>query len=325
MRVLLPAKKLKKYGFQSRIFYKKVPSSTKSDFLILSKLFDKNALESAKRLKKENNTKVILDICDNKFSSSKSNDVSSIANESNIKKMLEHVDCVTVPTNELKKIFLNNFHYPKDKIFVIDDFIDAPQKFIQLLHPSFFLSNLVFLIFKLRIRFFNNHHKFIWFGASGKEQGTGLDALEENIDQLIKAFSQLNRPSLTIVSNSFKKYMEFKNKVDFKTFYIPWDNSTINKALRIHKIFILPSVINDMTVGKSSNRIITALSNNLEVCADLIPSYKPFANFINHPCNSQNIINSCKASYKSKRPDKSFLLNLEETNLIEWVKILKSL
>ena len=104
MRVLIPARKLKKHGFQSRIFYKKLPSSIESDFLILSKLFDKNALESAKRLKKENNTKVILDICDNKFTSSKTNDVSCIVNHSNIKKILNHVDCITVPTNELKKI-----------------------------------------------------------------------------------------------------------------------------------------------------------------------------------------------------------------------------
>lgn len=325
MRVLIPSIRLKEFGFKSEIFNKDIPVSIKSDFLILSKAFDNNVLQSVIHHKKKNSTKVILDICDNKFFKTESKKTQSYKNFNNIKELLKYIDCVTVPTINLKKIFIESFEFSAGRVFVIDDFIDTPEKFVQPLHPSFILSNIIFSIFKIRLKISKHGQRFIWFGAAGKESGTGLEALAKNADELSRAFMEINQPSLTIVSNSYKKYTEFKKRVNFKTYYVPWDNSTINKVLKLHKVFVLPSVINKMTIGKSSNRIISAFQNELEVVADIIPSYELFANFINHPFNFENIIESAKSSRKSIRPDKSYLLEREESNLLEWVKVLKSI
>lgn len=325
MRVLIPALKLQEYGYESKIFIKKIPISVKSDFIVLSKYYNENALQCVLSQKEKHNTKIILDICDNQFSEIGTPYISKRKAQKWIELLLEHIQCITVPSMDLKRLFIQTFNYPQEKIFIIEDCIDTPEKFIQIFHPNYFFSNLIFLFFKNRINSYPQKSRFIWFGASGKEKGLGIDALIDNVDIINKALCSIDRSSLTIVSNSYKKYSTFKKLTNFKTFYIPWDNSTAQKILGMHNIFLLPSIFNEMTIGKSANRVMTALTNELEVVGDILPSYEIFSDYIQHPFNYENIILAHKKTENLKRPLKSFLLNVEESILLEWIKLFKTI
>lgn len=325
MRVLIPAIKLQEYGLVSKIFKKKIPISIKSDFIVLSKYYDEKVLQNILSHIEKHNTKVILDICDNQFSNTGTPNSLREKARNQIDLLLKYIHCITVPSVELKRIFIETFNYPQEKVFIVEDCIDSPEKFTQVFHPNYFFSNLIFLFFKNRINKYPQKNRFIWFGAAGKHGGLGIDALINNVNTINKAITSIEGSTLTIVSNSYNKYSTFKKLANFKTFYIPWDNSTAQKILRMHNILLLPSAINNMTLGKSANRLITALSNGLVVVGDMLPSYSIFSDYIQHPFNYENIILAHQKTENLQRPIKSILFNFEESILLEWTKIFKTL
>jgi hypothetical protein len=62
-----------------------------------------------------------------------------------------------------------------------------------------------------------------------------------------------------------------------RTYYLPWHGLSFSAALQLHSAAILPIQRNPFTACKTANRVLTAALHGLNVVADEIASYAPFA------------------------------------------------
>ena len=60
-------------------------------------------------------------------------------------------------------------------------------------------------------------------------------------------------------------------------FYLDWDAHTFYKAMKRHKIAVIPIDVNEFTNVKTNNRIALSLFLGLGVVADSIDSYRVFS------------------------------------------------
>jgi hypothetical protein len=119
--------------------------------------------------------------------------------------------------------------------------------------------------------------RLIWFGVHGgpgAEHGV-LDLLK--LEPLLARLAQEFPLSLTVISNSRRKFDRTIGRWAIPTRYLEWSPETFLAALRAHDIAVLPVSGNPFTRCKSNNRLALALHAGLAVIADEIPSYRGFA------------------------------------------------
>ena len=83
--------------------------------------------------------------------------------------------------------------------------------------------------------------------------------------------------SLTIISNSRRKYRKIFSRWAIPIEYLEWSPNTFLDALRAHSVALIPISTNPFTFCKSNNRLALALHSGLAVVADPIPSYAEFS------------------------------------------------
>jgi glycosyltransferase involved in cell wall biosynthesis len=117
----------------------------------------------------------------------------------------------------------------------------------------------------------------IWFGNHGSPYAEGgmLDLLR--IQGVLEAASRRHPVSLTVISNSRRKFLQAVAPWRIPTRYVEWHPSTFLSALALHAIAVIPSADNPFTRCKTNNRLALALAMGLAVVADPVPSYEPFA------------------------------------------------
>ncbi|MBD3749614.1 MAG: hypothetical protein IE931_08965 [Sphingobacteriales bacterium] len=245
----------------------------KYNIVIFSKTYSEEDILTAKHLKKEMKS-VFFDICDNHF-------ILGGSRVHLLDEMLKLSDKIVVSTSSLKEIILKKNVNP-DKILVIPDAIDTFESEKDHCSISHWIEHLKLKRFLSRINTSSvtKEHRIIWFGNSiGSNNDSGMLHLNNLKDLLFKLNTEIPI-SLTVLSNSKKKYKTIFSSWQIPTFYYDWNISTYEQVLKQHGITIIPINVNDFTIAKTNNRIVTSILSGLNVVADEIPSYKEFKEFI---------------------------------------------
>lgn len=271
IRCLLLCQELNKINIPISIYGKSDPPPKT---LIISKKYDSASINHAKFLKQNYGTKIILDICDNHFI------------HDNPRRRLELREAI-FSSDEIiaSSLYLANVIRGECgqniKISIIEDYIEAPyypNLFISILNLRSLLS-LLFLKAKIFISS-PDSKKLVWFGTHQGGYGeSGMQDLQ-NIKPILEKLDQKKQISLTVVSNSYKKYRETTDGWKIQTHYLPWSYITFSKALKFHDIALIPITKNPFTLSKTANRVTTSLIHELQVIADEIPSYKSYSDYI---------------------------------------------
>jgi len=244
--------------------------------LVLSKRYDEATMMIAKRLRSTFGTKLILDICDNHFAFTSTDEV-VVKRAKNLRNAIQAVDMVIASSDYLSGVIRHEVpsHPP---IQVIGDLVDPPSS------PSL-LDKLSNPIEWLNWKKLDDqlvevnpilHTRLVWFGNHGSDYVTGgMNDIRRALPALL-AFHIGQPLSLTVISNSRRKFEILKRETDIPMLYMPWSGAFFSLALKAHAVCIIPINANPFTMAKTGNRVATALVHGLVVVADSIPSYRAF-------------------------------------------------
>lgn len=266
--------------------------SVKFDLIIVSKKYDTATLSAIESSKIKNPAcRVVFDLCDNHFYTD-TEDPGQLQSHTirvdALKRALALADAVTTSSGYLAEVVAKNCDIDQSAIYTIDDCFEPEQEPARRLNIRRLIAEIRLEWLKWRLKIINcPKDRFVWFGTHGVSyaQGGMFDLLECQLD-LNEAFCDSSR-TLTIISNSYWKYREISKKLNIKTFYLPWSQYTINRALRMHQFFLLPIKATPFTSAKSTNRPVTALQNGLQVICDIIPAYEKLRDYLIAPVNDK--------------------------------------
>ena len=243
--------------------------------LVLSKRYDPLSIQKAIELKKKWNTKLYLDICDNHFYHNKP-EPKALKRAGQLLTALQSVDVIIASSEYLAEIIANELNNTTP-IIVIGDLVDFPYKpslSDKLTHPIAYLQ-LKTLEFIFNHNKTNIKNRLVWFGnhsGGGGYADCGMHDIE-SIRLYLEIIHEQTPISLTIISNSWRRYRSLTKNWIIPTFYLPWDKNFFSSALSLHDIAVIPINKNPFTMAKTSNRVETSLAHGLQVIADQIPSY----------------------------------------------------
>jgi hypothetical protein len=262
-----------------------------ADILIISKKYDfeTRKIMSNFRLRNKNGL-IIFDLCDNHFYTDSTipkyfNKNLERVNE--LKKTIEMSDAITTSSDYLAAVVVENCNVDKGSVFAIEDCYENLQKYSFSKKILNIFAELSLWRLKKRLSSSNNiPGRLVWFGTHGVSYAEGgmSDLLE--IKTLLSDPIVLRNGSLTIISNSFSKYRKIAKNFKVRTYYLPWNQYTINRALQLHSILLLPIKHSPFTLSKSANRPVTAILNKLLVVCDMIPAYDNLAKHIISPIDA---------------------------------------
>ncbi len=234
--------------------------------LIISKIYDHSYLRKLTNLKKEHNTKLFLDLCDNHFLDSNKAQI--------IQRLLLDLDGIIVTTNELKNVVNEQTNLP---IYVIPDLLERFEYNCNSILQRIYYK-LKFGIIQTMLKK-NRKYNLIWFGNAKNSFNNGgvndLLLIKERLDALKDDFC------LLIVSNSFWAYFNIKKQLKIKTVYCPFDIYTMPAIFERCAVCVLPISIDEFSSCKSTNRIETLLYYKIAVWTDSVPSYLNYIDYIN--------------------------------------------
>lgn len=238
--------------------------------VVFSKAYDARALGLATTLASRGK-KVCFDICDNHFFGAEGSAV-LIDRKNRLERMLGLAHHVTVSTPVLRSQIAEAFPGTAAKMSVIPDPLD---RLATTPSPDPGPASRVHL-WRLR-RFLASHQprlKLIWFGNHGVPHADGGMADLHRVREPIEAAHRSLPLTLTVVSNSYRKYRSVRAGWKVPTLYLPWNRDSFWTVLRMHDVAILPITRNPFTEAKTINRAATALLADLGVVADAIPGYE---------------------------------------------------
>lgn len=243
------------------------------DAIIFSKSFCSKALAIARAAKTAGRI-VILDLCDNIFEAKRNWKKSGKA--ASLTEMLELADHVVFSTAILAEQIQTVVPHIIERSHIIPDTIETVTH-VQggglSIGDRMALGGLK--------RFLARHENAlhcVWFGKSQGDK-SGFVHLEEAMAEL-EAFSGRHPVTLTIISNKRLQYWQAARRWRIPCHYMSWSLSSINQALAMHQVAVVPLKKNSYTIGKTINRPATAIAAGLGVIADSIESYEELRPFI---------------------------------------------
>jgi hypothetical protein len=123
----------------------------------------------------------------------------------------------------------------------------------------------------------NRTTHLVWFGnhkAGYKDSGL---AHVNKIRPMLEKVNQSDPLALTVISNSRDVFDQVFTGWQLPVFYLDWSAHTFYKAMKRHKIAVIPIDVNEFTKVKTNNRIALSLFLGLGVVADSIDSYQVFS------------------------------------------------
>ncbi len=267
---------LRKLGFNASVYEIGRP---KPDILVLSKRVDLASANHATELKKHG-VKIILDLCDNMFPRGPSSNIEKDGAKE-ISNLFLLCDAVVFATPDLMDVMTSELKLA-GTAFVIGDAIEPPDAFDRrsFYHTALDFLRLSMVSARMKLDGIPKDRRLIWFGMQGaRDLGSGMYDLAKVSPHLDK----LNRKmpiSLTVVSNNFKIYRELFSNQSFTTYYTTWSARHLYDVSKMHSISLIPVSLNNYTIGKTNNRLVTSLLNNLIVAASSLPAYKDFSNYV---------------------------------------------
>lgn len=296
--------------------------------LIISKRYDSETVRFAEIAKREHGVKLIFDLCDNHFYSSKAKNKPLQRDLSSLIALINLADKVVVCSEALSVVVASETGKRLEDIVVIDDLIDDfshVPPWVKVKRPlDLFrcLVNLLKLRELTRVQPLRDK-RLVWFGNLGTA-GTsgGLSDLLDNIQQLNDAYVRFGI-TLSIVTGHSKDLQLLFNEAKFQVFYFEWGLCDFHGILREHGVAYLPVLLDPFTECKSSNRLVTAMSSGLNVIAGEVPSYQKFIPYFSV---NKSLINSLEQIYcgaaKPISPDTLGTICNEEGLIAKWLGLL---
>ena len=244
--------------------------------LVMSKRYDPLSIQQALEIKKKYGTKLYLDICDNHFFY-KNPEPKAVRRAEHLRAAIKALDLVIASSEYLANIIGEEIGNATP-IVVIGDLVDFPHEPClseKLKHPvSYFqFKALEFSLDQLDSTKLN---RLVWFGNHGGGYAdSGMNDLE-TVRPYLEDIHEKTPISLTIISNSWRKYKRLTTDWVFPTFYLPWSKEFFSSALSLHSVAVIPIQKNPFTMAKTGNRVETSLVHGLGVIADEIPSYNEY-------------------------------------------------
>ena len=268
IRCLNTLRQLGKQHFPAELYNEKKESDYR--IVVFSKAYTNKEIVIAERLK-ERGTKIVFDLCDNHFLL----DEDRIAR---LTKMFELADHWVVSSEGLGKVVTNIMGSGKPLTVIEDaveerlsgskaDIVGWVREHIQLYKLDKLLST----------DQDSRATRLVWFGnhkASYKDSGL---AHVNKIRPVLEKINQSDPLTLTVISNSREVFDQVFSGWQLPVFYLEWSAHTFYKAMKRHKIAVIPIDVNEFTQVKTNNRIALSLFLGLGVVADSIDSYQVFS------------------------------------------------
>jgi hypothetical protein len=268
IRCLNTLKQLGKQHFPAELYNKKNESDYR--IVVFSKAYTNKDIVIAARLR-DRGIKIVFDLCDNHF-------LLEEERTARLKKMFELADHWVVSSQALGKIVTNIMGSAKPLTVIEDaveetlsgnkaDIVGWARAHIQLYKLDKIIST---------SQGYGATH-LVWFGnhkAGYKDSGL---AHVNKIRPVLEKVNQSDPLTLTVISNSREVFDQVFTGWQLPVFYLEWSAHTFYKAMKRHKIAVIPIDVNDFTKVKTNNRIALSLFLGLGVVADSIDSYQVFS------------------------------------------------
>jgi hypothetical protein len=247
------------------------------DVLVLAKRYDAPSVAAARRIRDNDGTTLVLDLCDNHFFATDPESWSTRA--AALRGAVAAVDRLIVSTEQLARVVASECPNGPP-IEVIGDAVELPAGAPWNMRRAWPQMEVAALAWKLRKNGVPKASRLVWFGNHGSPNAPGgmLDVLD--LAPVLHNAFRSHPLTLTIVSNDSAKFRQVRRALDIPTHYIAWNRATFSRVLGLHGTALIPIRLNPFSMCKTSNRVETALLHGLSVIADRIPSYDEFAAFI---------------------------------------------
>jgi hypothetical protein len=274
IRCLNPMSELQSRGYPVELFHPQRVGQYAA--VVYSKLYDDATYREANGLQKRG-VRIVLDLCDNHFYNPNGLESLRKAGEQ-LKRMMAIADELVASTAAMSEVMRAELSTPRN-VTIIEDAVETEIRGVSTrFWDRWWAKNQLGKLFRqLEDGKQDGRTPLVWFGIHGgpnAEYGM-LDLLK--LKPLLEKMNRRYPLSLTVISNSKKKYDRAIRPWPFPTYYLNWQADTFFPALRFHAIIVIPISQNPFTRCKSNNRLVSSLYVGVAVVADSIPSYQNFA------------------------------------------------
>jgi hypothetical protein len=234
---------------------------------------------------KSTGTRIVLDNCDNQFAAGPG--VKGWAEGLERVRLLANIADQLVTCSDALATAMHKYTATQAPCRVIDDPVEE-----AIIFPGDNWFKALFSPTRKRSEWHLARHKWlvrsdrragrvplVWFGNHGNQFSPGgmLDLLDKR--EILEAVNRDHPLCLNVISNHKRKFTEHFSDWNLPVHYLEWDRLTFHEALRQHDVSIIPSVDNEFTRCKSSNRLVLSAYQGLTVVADPMPSYRSYSDF----------------------------------------------
>ena len=274
IRCLNPLSELQSSGYPVELFDRSRIGQYAA--VVYTKLYDDATYDEADVLQRRG-VRIVLDLCDNHFYNP--NGLVALSKAAvQLKRMMALADELVASTPAMSEVMRAELSTPR-KITIIEDAVETEIRGVKTPFWDHWRARNQLVKLQRRLAQGNRDGRtpLVWFGIHGGPNADYgmLDLLK--LRPLLETLNRIYPLSLTIISNSKKKYDRSIHSWPFPTYYLKWHADTLFTALRSHAIAVIPVSANPFTRCKSNNRLTLSLSVGLAVVADAIPSYQDFS------------------------------------------------
>jgi hypothetical protein len=255
------------------------PNAAPPEVLVLSKRYDSASLAHAQSLAGAHGTRIVLDLCDNHFHHTLDSAEPLAERALQLRAAVRAVDLVTTASQALAETVQRESPEVR-RVLVVEDAVEHPFEpgwLGKLAEPRVEARLQALRRWLQAMPHVNRSKRLVWFGNHGSP------GVEAGLSDLARVRPLLERHAdlgLTIISNNADRAAQVTSGWTLPTHYIEWHAQTFSRALREHSAVIIPVSRNPFTLCKTANRVLTATMHGLNVIADSIPSYAPFASCV---------------------------------------------
>ncbi|MBT8139554.1 MAG: hypothetical protein KJP25_07285 [Gammaproteobacteria bacterium] len=286
LRCLQVMNGLQERGYKTSLWN---PDRELPDVLVLSKRFDSKSIRTVVEIADENNLPWVLDFCDNYFDVD-INDTFWLDRKRSLVNAAENATSVVNSSRALSEVTHRNCSL-KSSINVI---ADAVEPMVPMGLRSMFSSPALILqarLYAARMKssFPDRRRRLVWFGNAASPHASGGMSDITGLKSTLEKVHQKKPIQLTIISNDLPLFKKLFSGWHVPVSYLPWSIHTFSWLLRQHGTCLIPANLNEFTLCKTNNRLLTAIEHDVLPVYDPIPSYLEFESFMPAGVNMRNI------------------------------------
>jgi hypothetical protein len=237
--------------------------------VIFSKSYKPRDFETVAALRAAG-TRVIFDLCDNHF-------LKEEERVERLRRMLQICDHCVVSSDAMQSLILEQMGEGYETpVSVIADPVETRLTGSWFNLKARIRAEWQLARLKSRLKGIEEgSFRFVWFGNYKGFQNIGPEHAAM-LRQRLEVLHEASPVSLTIISNSHAMFEAIFSDWLIPVHYTDWSAYTFFRAMRLHKVSLIPIELNEFTRVKTNNRVVQSLYLGLGVVADAIDSYREF-------------------------------------------------